>query len=87
MLCSHCSSPLPDPRAKFCPRCGRTIAAAPPVHIERRGTLWNPAFIVSVIFVVAGGLLAGHEQYLIGVPMLVIGIPSLLFSAVRSLSR
>ena len=94
-ICTHCSSVLPDSRAKFCPRCGQALAIAPvtaapgtkPVHIEHGGTLINPFFIVSVIIVVAGGLLAGHENYVLGGVLLVIGLPSLLVATVKTLSR
>lgn len=96
MQCPQCATALPDPRAKFCPRCGAAITGGAarshpptvkPVHIEKRGTLWNPFFIVSVIFVVAGGLLAGHENFITGGALLAIGIPALLIATVRSLSR
>jgi class 3 adenylate cyclase len=35
MLCSNCSSPLPD-RARFCPACGTPVAERPPQTEERK---------------------------------------------------
>jgi hypothetical protein len=57
------------------------------VHIEKRGTLWNAPFLISLIVTVAGGLLAGRGLLIPGVVLLIIGVPALLWATVSSLSR
>lgn len=90
--CPQCSSPLTDPRARFCPRCGALTPPAassgpPPVHLAGRGSLWNVWFFVSAVILITGGLLAGFGQVKLGAILLAVGVPLLLIVTVRSLSR
>ena len=94
--CPHCSFPLPDPRAKFCPRCGRALPAdiadnqssAPinePIRLEKRGSLINPFFIISAGMVIAGTIIAGEGSVRVGLILLGIGLPLMVLSSVLSL--
>ena len=62
---------------------------APPIRLEPRGNLVNPFFIGSVILVILGAVLAGEGEgfFVIGLVMLIIGLPSVLIATVRSLVR
>ena len=64
-----------------------TAPSAKPIRIEGRGSLLNPFFFGSIAMVVVGALLAGEGHVRIGVLLLVIGLPSLLISTLRSLVR
>jgi hypothetical protein len=86
------TSPPPDQRGHPPPQpAGTALGAAAggrkPIRIEKRGSLLNPFFLGSIAIVIAGTLLAGEGKVTIGTVLLVIGVPSLLVSTVRSLVR
>ena len=58
-----------------------------PIHLEKRGSLLNPFFAVSVATVVFGALLAVEGTSWIGILVLAIGVPLLVAATLRSVGR